>query len=450
MSEKFADDKTTRVSSIPRPRIVSVALAVIDGPSRGKKGDVARGSARVGSSPGADLVLDDSTVSRFHCEVRVKPRGIFVRDLGSTNGTLAAGIRIVEAEVPPGTVLKLGQSAVRVDVGAEDVFDEPSAADHFGDLIGASLPMRRLYALLEKVAPSDATLLIRGDTGSGKEVVARSVHASSARKNGPFVAIDCGAIPENLFESEMFGHVRGAFTGAQADRAGAFEEAHGGTLFLDEVGELPIASQAKLLRALESRSVRRVGGTGNRQVDVRVIAATNRPLDRAINDGAFREDLYYRLAHIELVIPPLRERAEDIPVLAKHFFEARGGVGDLPPAFLEQLTQRAFSGNVRELKHHVERAMLFGLVDRAAGRVAPVIDVPVLDFAPLKLPFKEARDAWIEQFELVYVKQVLARANGNVTHAAELAGTNRRLIQRVVARLGIDPKSLAGQDEDDS
>jgi transcriptional regulator with GAF, ATPase, and Fis domain len=243
--------------------------------------------------------------------------------------------------------------------------------------------------------------------------------------------------------------VRGAFTGALTDRAGAFEEAHGGTLFLDEVGELPIASQAKLLRALESRSVRRVGGTGTRQVDVRVIAATNRPLDRAINDGAFREDLYYRLAHIELSIPPLRERSEDIPTLANHFFRARGGVGDLPAAFLEQLTQRAFSGNVRELKHHVERAMLFGLVDRAAGRAAPMLDVPVLDFAPLKLPFKEAREAWIEQFELVYVKQVLARTNGNVTHAAELAGTNRRLIQRIVARLGIDARSLAGAAEDD-
>ena len=442
------DSLTTRVDAGARPSVVSVALTVIDGPSRGKRADVARRVVRSGSSPGVDLQIDDPTVSRFHCEVRVRAKGIWVKDLGSTNGTSAGGIRIQEAEVPPGTVLRLGSSALRVDVGAEDVFDELSESDHFGDLVGKSLPMRRLYALLERAAPSDATLLVRGETGAGKEVLARSVHRASPRKNGPFVAIDCGAIPESLFESEMFGHVRGAFTGALTDRAGAFEEANGGTLFLDEVGELPLASQAKLLRALESRAIRRVGGSGTKNVDVRVIAATNRALDRAINEGTFREDLYYRLAHLEVVLPPLRERAGDIAILAQGFYSTRGGEGELPPAFLADLAERSFPGNVRELKHHVERAMLLGLVERAAGKSVKPADVPTLDFAPLSLPYKEAREAWIEQFELVYVKHVLEKTGGNVTRAAELAGTNRRMIQRIVARLGIDPRSLSGNDEE--
>ncbi len=450
----FDDSLTTRVDANAPPRIFSVALTVIDGPSRGRRVDVARGAARLGSSSGADLVLDDPTVSRLHCEVRVRARGVSVRDLGSTNGTFSSGIRLREAELPPGAVLRLGQSAVRVDVGADDVFDEVASGSSFGELLGASLPMRRLYALLARVAPSDATLLVRGETGSGKEVLARSVHAASPRRAGPFVAVDCGAIPEQLFESEMFGHVRGAFTGAIADRMGAFEEAHRGTLFLDEIGELPLSSQAKLLRAIETRTLRRVGAPGTRAVDVRIVAATHRRLDEAVNTGGFREDLYYRLAQVEAHLPPLREREGDVALLARQFFRARGGQGEPPAELLASLARRSFPGNVRELRHVVARALLLGTIGRG-GPASPValaapVDVPAIDVPALHLPIKAAREAWIEQFELIYARNVLARAGGNVTHAAELAGTNRRHLQRIVARLGLDPRSLSGiEDEGD-
>jgi transcriptional regulator with GAF, ATPase, and Fis domain len=262
------------------------------------------------------------------------------------------------------------------------------------------------------------------------------------------VAVDCSAIPENLFESELFGHTRGAFSGAVGDRMGVIEEADKGTLFLDELGELPLSMQAKLLRALETRSVRRVGANSPRPVDVRVLAATNRPLDRCVNEGTFREDLYYRLAVVEVVLPPLRARDEDIAELAAHFYRARGGQGDLPADFLARLRHRSFPGNVRELKHVIERAMLLGTIKPGpAQRRAPELGTRVGEMPPLHLPLKDARIAWTENFELVYVRSVLARAQGNVTHAAELAGVSRRFLQRLIARLGVKPAELGVVDD---
>ncbi len=301
--------------------------------------------------------------------------------------------------------------------------------------------MRQIYVVLERIAPSDATVLLRGETGTGKEVAARSIHEASKRKSGPFVAVDCGAIPESLFESELFGHARGSFTGATGDPAGVFEEAQNGTLFLDEIGELPPSLQPKLLRALETRAVRRVGTNVERAVDVRVVAATNRPLERAVNDGSFREDLYYRLAVVEVALPPLRERPQDIAELAEHFHRQRGGKTGLPAGFFEALRRRLFAGNVRELRHTVERALLLGALDESQlGSSAPSVapqSMPqsIADLAALHLPLKEARDAWTEQFELFYLKSVLDRAGGNVTQAAEIAGVNRRFMQRLMARL---------------
>ncbi len=443
--DDFTDDVTTRLEpSPPRPRVLRVDLVVVDGPSRGARVAIpASGIARIGSAPGCDLVLADRMVSRLHCEVRVKSRAIVVRDVGSTNGTLVLGLRLGEATAPPGTVLALGSSAVRIEAGEDEVeLVDVSDRSSFGELIGASLEMRRLYAILERVAPTDSTLLVRGETGTGKEVVARSVHQASRRAGGPFVAVDCSAIPENLFESELFGHVRGAVTGAQSDRMGVFEEAHGGTLVLDELGELPLAMQAKLLRALETRTVRRVGANASRAFDVRVLAATNRPLDRSVNDGSFREDLYYRLAVVEVVLPPLRAREDDLVHLATHFFHARGGEGALPEAFVTRLRHRSFPGNVRELKHVIERAMLLGTIRGVPGRAAATPQTAIGDLPPLHLPLKDASIAWTESFETLYVKTVLARANGNVTHAAELAGVSRRFLQRLIARLGLRAADL--------
>jgi transcriptional regulator with GAF, ATPase, and Fis domain len=457
----FVDDETTRVpADLPRAlRILSVALIVVDGPDKGRRVEIQGGLARIGTAEGSELRLADRTASRVHCELRVKPKGILVKDAGSTNGTFADGIRLMEAEVPAGTTLRVGGTSVRVEVSDEPSFLDISTRESFGELVGASVEMRRLYAMLERVASTDTTVLVQGETGTGKDVVARAIHAASRRAQGPFVPIDCGAVPENLFESELFGHVRGSFSGAISDRKGVFEEADGGTLFLDEIGELPLTMQAKFLRALETRSIRRIGSNTAKPIDVRIVAATNRPLARAVNEGVFREDLYYRLAVVEIGLPPLRTRKEDIPVLARHFYRVLGGAGELPASFLTSLSARSFPGNVRELKNAVERAMLLGTFGPtpagASSTGAAAATIPNLDqLAPLHLPLKEAREKWTESFEHVYVRAVLKRTRGNMTHAAEVAGVSRRFLQRLVARLNIKAAEvgsteaeLAGEDE---
>jgi transcriptional regulator with GAF, ATPase, and Fis domain len=440
-------------------RIWSVVIAVVDGPSRGARAQVGSEIARIGTADGNDLVLADRTVSRLHCEVSVRGNTIVIRDCGSTNGTLIDGVRVREAEIPPGTLVRIGGSALRVELGEEPAFVEVSGRSAFGELVGSSVEMRRVYAILERLALTDATVLVQGETGTGKDVLARSLHAASRRADRPFVAVDCGAIPEHLVESELFGHVKGAFTGATSDRRGVFEEADGGTLFLDEIGEMPLALQPKLLRAIESRAIRRVGGTGARTVDVRIIAATNRSLASSINDGSFREDLYYRLAVVEVRLPPLRARRDDIPVLAAHFFRTFGGFGGvggvggvggdgaLPAEFVAGLVGRGWPGNVRELRNYIERSVSLGTIaPRPAAPVAaspaaagPVPADSIERFVALHLPLKEARRAWTESFELVYVRAMLKLVGGNVTRAAERAGVSRRFLQRMVARLGIRP-----------
>jgi transcriptional regulator with GAF, ATPase, and Fis domain len=320
--------------------------------------------------------------------------------------------------------------------------------------------MRRLYSTLERVATTMSTVLIQGETGTGKDVVARSLHAASPRAKGPFVPIDCGAISVNLIESELFGHTRGAFSGAQGEREGVFEAADGGTLFLDEIGELPLHVQPKLLRAIEARAVRRLGSNNERPVDVRIVAATNRSLARCVNEGTFREDLYYRLAVVEVTLPPLRQRREDIGHLAKHFYEqlapgsAAGGPSSrrdqhrgpaLSAEFLAILASRGWPGNVRELRNYIERHVSLGLVTETSEVAAaaptqgidPATATALEALVPMHLPLKEARDAWTENFEEIYVRSLLKRTNGNLTRAAEVAGVNRRFMQRIVARLGL-------------
>ena len=476
-------DVTSRVAPAHAMRIWSVVLAVVDGPSRGARASVGSEIARIGTADGNDLVLADRTVSRFHCELSLRGNTIILRDCGSTNGTLIDGVRVREAEIPPGTLVRIGSSAFHVELGEEPAFVEISGRTGFGELVGASVEMRRVYAILERLALTDATLLIQGETGTGKDVAARSLHAASARADKPFVAVDCGAIPEHLVESELFGHVRGAFTGATSDRMGVFEEADGGTLFLDEIGEMPIALQPKLLRAIESRQIRRVGGGSSRTVNVRIVAATNRSLASSINEGTFREDLYYRLAVVELRLPPLRARRDDIPLLAEHFFrlfvgDAQGG---LPTEFLTTLIGRGWPGNVRELKNYIERSVSLGTVvprplpppgEPAASSGPPLSSVAgvlggggamnapealghtgalaaIENFVALHLPLKEARDAWTKTFEMAYVRAMLRTVGGNVTRAAERAGVSRRFLQRMVARLGIKASEAPSDDKSD-
>jgi DNA-binding NtrC family response regulator len=323
-----------------------------------------------------------------------------------------------------------------------------STRDRYGGLLGQSAAIREAFAVLERAAPTEATVLIEGETGTGKELAAEALHAHSSRADGPFVAIDCGAIAPSLMESELFGHVRGAFTGAAADRKGIFEEADGGTLMLDEVGELPLDLQPKLLRALEKREVRRVGASAARKIDVRVVAATNRDLRAEIERGTFREDLYFRLAVVTVRLPPLRARPDDIPMLVRHF--VRCLAPDAPPPSAElvaALASRPWPGNVRELKNAVERALAMATPvepGSAPGAVPAAESAGTLPGAMeslLRLPIKDAVERWTETFERAYLEDVLRRSGGSVSGAARLAGVNRRFVQRLMRRHGMGEPS---------
>jgi transcriptional regulator with PAS, ATPase and Fis domain len=452
MSE-FVLDETERIHGGPGGlRVLSIALVVIDGPSRGLRARIDGGKARVGTSEGSTLRLADRSASRIHCELEVHEDVVTLRDLGSTNGTFLGEVRVRDVDVRVGASVRCGSSTFMIEAVQEPTFLAISERESFGELVGKSFEMRRVYAVLERVAASGTTLLVQGETGTGKDVVARSVHASSPRAAGPFVPVDCGSIPETLFESELFGHVRGAFTGAIANRAGAFEEAHGGTLFLDEIGEMPLAMQAKLLRAIETRRVRRVGGPKETDVDVRIVCATNRKLAEMVNEGTFREDLYYRLAVVDVTLPPLRSRREDIPSLAQHLHVKMTGKNTpLPHAFVESLATRAWPGNVRELRNAIERAVTLGQVDLALPgheAKASVLPAGLASIVPVHLPLKDARLAWTSEFESIYVHAMLEKTNGNVTRAAELAGVSRRFLQRMVARLGLRTDGTDPPDDD--
>jgi transcriptional regulator with PAS, ATPase and Fis domain len=433
-------------------RLLGIELSVIEGPDRGTRVRVADGTARVGTASSATLKLADPTVSRLHCELTLLPDGVRLVDPGSTNGTFVDGCRVRDVDLRPGALVCLGSTTLRIDLTEQASYVELSPRESFGQLLGKSREMRRIYAVLEKAAASEATVLVTGETGTGKELVAQAIHDESRRAQAPFMTIDCGAIPENLIESELFGHVRGAFSGAVSDRKGVIEDADGGTVFFDEIGELPITMQPKLLRALETRQIRRVGSNQSRRVDVRVIAATHRSLARSVNEGTFREDLYYRLAVIEIELPPLRARREDIPVLAAHFIEHfTGQPQQPPPELLSTLLGREWSGNVRELRNFVERSVSLGwpapaTIATAATSAAAPHDLRQL--IPLHLRLKEARLAWMAQFENVYVRALLEKTGGNVTRAAELAGVSRRFLQRTMARSGIRSNDGSAEDPD--
>src|SRR5690606_10464552 len=310
--------RTTRIKEeAPRPASVrDVELEVIEGPATGRSHRSRGTTCTIGSAALCDLAIDDPTVSRFHCEILIGDDGARLRDTGSLNGTILDGVQIVEAYLRGGSVLRIGRTSIRFDFGVERRPLQLSEARRFGVLTGESVAMRRIFSMLERAAASEATVLIEGETGTGKTAAARSIHLESARRDGPFVVLDCGAVPAALIEDELFGHEKGAFTGADTRRAGVFEEASGGTLFLDEIGELPPELQPKLLGVLESRQVRRIGAPRATPVDVRLIAATNRDLRQEANIGAFRPDLYYRLAVVRIEMPPLRSRPEDIPSIA--------------------------------------------------------------------------------------------------------------------------------------
>jgi len=426
-----------RVARLERRRF---RLEVVKGPDKGTAKDFDAATVRVGARPGCELTLRDPTVSGIHFEIRTTEGGFVLRDLGSTNGTVVEGLRVVEAFLHPDARMRLGTTEIRFKARDAKTEVPLHPEGHFGPLLGESAAMRALFADLAKIAPSDATVLLSGETGTGKEVVAEAIHGASRRADGPFVVVDCGALPGNLVESELFGHEKGAFTGATSSFKGAFERADGGTILLDEIGELPIDLQPKLLRVLERREVRPLGAEAVRTVDVRVLAATNRVLEREVNRGAFREDLYYRLAVVRLEIPPLRERTDDVPLLARRFALEHGV--RLSETEIEKLSLHPWPGNVRELENAVERAALMGGVElegspRRDGSDASTAGPHSVD---LDLPFREAKARLVEDFERRYAKEALARAGGNVAQAARRAGVDRMSFYKLLARLGIRPE----------
>jgi transcriptional regulator with GAF, ATPase, and Fis domain len=403
----------------------------------GAKSSMVAQRAVIGSAKGVDVFVADPTVSKLHADVEPREDGIWIRDLGSKNGTYIEGILVREGCVPEGGSVRVGSTLLVMQRDPETADVDLWPEDHFGGLIGRSTVMRELFASLARLAPTDSSVLIQGETGTGKELVARALHEASGRAGAPFVVVDCGALPENLLETELFGHSRGAFTGAAAAREGAIESADGGTVFLDEIGEVPLSMQPKLLRVLEARTVRRVGETEHRKVDVRFIAATHRNLRAMVNAGAFREDLYFRLSVLPIVVPPLRDRLEDVPLLVQAFLASHGA--EWPEGFLmSDLTQRPWLGNVRELRTFVERALIFGPEKALTMTGARNIAGPeAANASTLDRPLKEAREIWMDRFEREYLTRLLERTGRNVLRAAQEAGVHRTYVYRLIVKYGL-------------
>ncbi|HSP79661.1 MAG TPA: sigma 54-interacting transcriptional regulator [Myxococcaceae bacterium] len=427
-------------------------LLVTSGPDEGRSLLSDKERLRCGAHPSNDLVLaEDRTASRHHFEILYTERGYLLVDLQSTNGTFLDGRRVERAYLTSGAQIRAGSSTLVFAPLDEEVTVEP---DHEGELcgmVGQSVRMRQIFALIKKIAPMDVSVIIGGETGTGKELVARAIHELSGRGKGPLVVLDCGAIPPNLFESELFGHEKGAFTGALTERPGAFERAHQGTIFLDELGELRMDLQPKLLRVLENREVRRVGGNEVMEVDCRVIAATNRDLVKEIAAGNFREDLFFRLSVLTIQLPPLRQRREDIPLILKRALAepevvARHGKKRISPEALALLMAYPWPGNIRELMNVLSHLLTFSegeevLPEHLPPRVRGQEREGPLPFNE-HLTFKDAKEQLLENFEREYVTSVLTRCEGNLSRAARESGLHRKSIERLVKKYQLDAKGM--------
>jgi DNA-binding NtrC family response regulator len=394
----------------------------------------------VGTARSNHLVMTDPTVSRFHLELVAGPDGVWVRDLGSRNGTWIGSVALELGRVPLGSELKIGRSVFRILDGAKKTV-EAHAAPVFQGILGVDASMRRLMGTLQRVAIKNVPVLISGESGTGKELVARAIHAQSERAAQPFVVVDCGALTPNLLASALFGHERGAFTGADRRHIGAFERAHGGSVFLDEIGELSLEVQPQLLGVLERKRFLRLGGNQEIDVDVRVISATHRDLRSEVNRGTFREDLYYRLSVVNLNVPPLRERLGDLPLLAEHFLREAGSTAPFAEVFsaqvLEQLARHNWPGNVRELRNFVEAMLAMG--EAPLSRVSrPHDDETRESFAfgesVLEMRYADARAAILSAFERYYLTHLLEVTKGNVSSAARAASMDRSYLIKLLQK----------------
>jgi two-component system response regulator GlrR len=394
----------------------------------------------IGADPRADLVIADAAMSKFHCEVRIRDGAAVVKDLGSRNGTRLDGVPVIEAPLGDGAVLALGRTRLRFNVGTRQVEIPLSQRERFGRLIGRSTAMRSAFVVLEAAAAGATTVLLQGESGTGKDLAAEAIHLESARRDAPFVIVDCSAIPANLLEAELFGFEAGAFTGATAQRIGAFEAASGGTILLDEIGELALDLQPKLLRAIERREIQRIGNAQRIATDVRIIAATNRNLRQEVNARRFRSDLYFRLAVLVVTLPPLRDRAPDLPLLVAGLLDDLRA-GDSPIAralrggeLLPELLRHGWPGNVRELRNYIEACLV--RQERAAAPERPIEPTiePAIDVA---LPLREVRERWLRHVERRYLEQLLVLHGNNVSAAARAAGIDRVHFHRLLARVGL-------------
>jgi two-component system response regulator GlrR len=440
-TQPLKSNELVRVDSSGRLRSREYRLTIVSGPGKGASVPL-KGPLVIGSADESGLKISDATVSRAHVQLKPRSDGVMVKDLGSMNGTLVAGARIEQALVESEATLSIGQSMVRISVVENDL-GAPLGPEELGGAVAHSHAMRRVFGLLERLAGTDVPVVLLGETGTGKDVLARALHSISTRAAGPMVVFDCSAVAANLVESELFGHARGAFTGATGERKGAFAQADGGTLFLDELGELPLDLQPRLLRALESGQVKQVGDDSYRSVDVRVIVATHRDLEGLTREGKFRQDLFFRLAVAMVRVPPLRERVEDIPLLVHRFVrELKREDFELPPSLGEKMAAYSWPGNVRELRNVVARAVL--------GEVNALENVPGSYVAPrgelsLDLPFKEAKEKLVDGFTRDYLDALLHRHGGNVSRAARVAGIARPYLHKLVVKYG-----LKATDDDDA
>lgn len=428
-------------------------LVVTRGPQAGTTFTIdgsSGGPDYVGQSASCAIRLEDPTVSRRHASVDVSGSSLRLRDQGSTNGTFVNGLRITDVFLRGGEDVQVGSSVLRVEAQTAQRKPVLSSASRFGHVIGQSFAMRRLYPVCERLAQSDVPLVIEGETGTGKEALAEAIHQASPRASGPFVVFDCTAVHPSLIESALFGHEKGAFTGAVTSSQGVFEEAHRGTLLIDEIGDLDKPLQAKLLRAIQNAEIRRIGGSKWLKVDVRILAATRRDLDAEVQAGRFRDDLFFRLAVTRVTLPPLRERREDIDLLARHFWNAYSKDGSfMPQDVVERFQSYEWPGNVRELANTVARIVALGeLVEEHAGGLfmhegrvdssgAKAQRAP--DFmdgiVSKNLGLAEARDKILREFEKRYVERLLGIHQGDVGKAAAASGIGERYLRVIRARV---------------
>jgi transcriptional regulator with PAS, ATPase and Fis domain len=430
-----SDDEPISTASVPlsgvdQPEILAWRIEVVDGPDQGTSLVRELGTVIVGTKSDADLRLTDDTVSRAHAELHLLSNGVMIVDLGSRNGTRLGPSRISSGVLRSGETVRFGRTSVTI--AAAERTQAPKEVRRFGTFVTSSQPLARQLAQLERAARTSATILIEGETGTGKELLARAIHDASSRASRPFVVIDCSTMVEGLLESQLFGHKKGAFTGAVEDHAGAFASAHGGTVFLDELGELPATLQPKLLRVLESRTVKSIGGVEEHAIDVRVVAATNRDLEALAREGKFRSDLYYRVAVVKMRIPPLRERGEDIPLLADHLLELlSGGSATLSRETIEALVSYDWPGNARELRNVLEAA----LATVETPELSPSDLFGARSSETAGLGFHDAKERMVSEFERRYVAMLLDRNGGNVTRAAKEAGLSRNALQALIKRV---------------